>query len=172
MSIKWGIMGTANIAKKNIRALQLSSVKANHQLIAVASRSIEKAKAFIEENCLNQEVTAYGSYDDLLKSDLHAVYIPLPSAVHLEWVIKAAQAKKHILLEKPTALNSETYQLMMAECVKYNVFLMDGVMFMHHSRLDRLRDILKDPFTGKVSKLDIFSIVYETTIYYTDPTYK
>ena len=72
-------------------------------VVAVGSRTIEKAKAFIKE--IGAEAAkAYGSYEEVLNDPaVHGVYIPLPSSMHLEWVKKAAAKGKHILLEKPIA---------------------------------------------------------------------
>ena len=91
--MKWGILGCAEIARKNIRAIKLAE---SSELIAIASRDLEKAKKFAVENCLSLEsVQLYGSYDELLAdSTVDAVYIPLPTNLHLEWVTKAATARK------------------------------------------------------------------------------
>lgn len=74
-------------------------------MVAVGSRSLQTAEAFIRDTGLGQEVAAYGSYQEVLQNpDVDAIYIPLPSAFHLEWVRKAAAAHKHVLLEKPIAV--------------------------------------------------------------------
>ena len=106
MKINIGILGCAEIARKNIRAIKLSK---HCRLIAIASRSIEKARAFSKENDLDEDtVKIYGNYDDLLMdNDVDAIYLPLPTSEHLHWSIKVANAYKHILLEKPCALSSE-----------------------------------------------------------------
>ena len=88
---------------------------------------------------------------------LEVVYIPLPTALHEEWVIKAAQAKKHILLEKPCGVSLESLSRMLAVCEEHHVRLMDGVMFMHYKRLDKLQRVLEDPLTGAVIKCVIDS---------------
>jgi hypothetical protein len=62
------------------------------------------------------------------------VYLPLPTSLHLEWVVKCAQAKKHILCEKPVALSREDLEVMLKACKDNGVHFMDGVMFMHHDR--------------------------------------
>ena len=73
-------------------------------VVAVASRSLEKAEKFIKDNDL-ESAKAYSSYDDLLANpEIDAVYAPLPAGLHVKWLCKAAAAKKHILSEKPVAL--------------------------------------------------------------------
>ena len=146
--INWGLISCANIANKNVHAIELSR---NSNLVAIASRSIDKAIAFAAENDLFKTVRLYSSYQDLLDdSNVHAVYLPLPTTLHLEWAIKAANAKKHILIEKPAALDSTELMLILQACRLNNVIFMDGVMFMHHDRTNLLRRCLRDPFAGEV----------------------
>ena len=82
------------------------AVSGNAQVVAVASRSQEKAQAFIDA-CqasvpVAHTVDAVGSYDDLLaRDDIDAVYVPLPTGIRKEWVVKAANAGKHVVVEKP-----------------------------------------------------------------------
>ncbi len=96
--IKWGVLGTANIARGcTIPGMQLTE---NCELYAIAGRSLEKAKQFRREFGFEK---AYGSYEALLADPVvEAVYIPLPNTLHCEWVIKAANAGKHILCENPS----------------------------------------------------------------------
>jgi predicted dehydrogenase len=123
-------------------------------LVAIASRSIEKARAFAEANDVGANVTLYGNYDDLLKNDtIQAVYVPLPTKTHIEWAVKVANAGKHVLLEKPAALTSAELEVIINACNANKVLFMDGVMFMHHDRLDILRVALSDPLVGPVSEL-------------------
>ena len=82
--------------------------------------------------------------------DIDAVYIPLPTTLHLEWVVKAANAHKHILIEKPVAIDADQFYIMIMTCKNNNVLLMDGVMFMHHDRMSTLDMFLKDPRCGQV----------------------
>ncbi len=144
---RWGILSTANIARKNWQAIHNAG---NSALVAVASRDISRARQFIEE-CqasvpLKPAPVPCGSYEELLeRSDIDAVYIPLPTALRKDWVLRAAQAGKHILCEKPCGVSSEEVRAMLEACRKNKVQFMDGVMFMHSRRLPLLRQLLDDP---------------------------
>jgi predicted dehydrogenase len=144
--IRWGILGTANIARKNWKAIQLTG---NSTVAAVASRDLERSRAFIAE-CqaharVETEPRAFASYDQLLASDkVDAVYIPLPTGLRKEWVMRAAAAGKHVVCEKPCAVSVADLREMIEACRKHRVQFMDGVMFMHSRRLPRLREILDD----------------------------
>lgn len=147
---RWGILGTAGIARKNWLAIRLSG---NAQVVAVASRNQESAQRFIDE-CSAQvpqvaPPDALGSYEALLaRDDIDAVYIPLPTAMRQAWVIRAAEAGKHVIGEKPAALNAEQVEQMLAVCQKHNVQYMDGVMFMHSARLPLVRSLLDNSSTA------------------------
>ena len=87
----------------------------------------------------------FGSYAELLASDaVNAVYVPLPTAVRKAWLIRAAEAGKHVLSEKPVAVAAGDAREILAACRRNNVQFMDGVMFMHSRRLDRIREVLGD----------------------------
>jgi predicted dehydrogenase len=142
---RWGILGTANIARKNWKALRLAE---NATLVAVGSREPAKAQKFIDE--CSAEVPfptppAATTYDELLRrSDVDAVYIPLPTGIRREWVVKAAEAGKHILCEKPCGPTAADVRVMLDACRKSRVQFMDGVMFMHSKRLPLLRQAIDD----------------------------
>ena len=85
------------------------------------------------------------SYDELLKRpDVDAVYIPLPTGIRREWVVKAANAGKHVLCEKPCGPDAGELRIMLDACKAKNVQFMDGVMFMHGKRLPLLRSVIDD----------------------------
>jgi predicted dehydrogenase len=88
---------------------------------------------------------AIGGYDDLLaRPDIDAVYIPLPTGLRKEWVMKAAAAGKHVLVEKPVGVTAADVEDIIAACARNRVQFMDGVMFMHGARLKRMRSVLDD----------------------------
>ncbi|POO00282.1 Glucose-fructose oxidoreductase, bacterial [Trema orientale] len=141
-SIRFGILGCADIARKLSRAITLAP---NAELYAVASRSIEKAKAFASSNGFPPHAKIYGSYESLLDDpEIDAVYLPLPTSLHLRWAVLAAQKKKHILIEKPVALNASEFDAILQACESSGVQIMDGTMWMHHPRTAAMRDFLSD----------------------------
>ncbi|XP_059640988.1 uncharacterized oxidoreductase At4g09670-like [Cornus florida] len=140
--INFGIMGCAEIARKVSRAIHLAP---NSILRAIASRSIEKAKRFAIKNSLPDDVKIYGSYDELLDDPcVDAVYMPLPTSLHLQWAVLAAQKKKHILLEKPTALDVDQLDQILEACESNGVQFMDGTMWYHHPRTAKMKALLSD----------------------------
>jgi len=146
---RWGILGTAHIARKNWLAIRHSG---NSALVAVASREEARARRFIEECQAEAPLTppplACGSYEELIqRGDIDAVYIPLPTVVRKEWVIRAAEAGKHVLCEKPCGVTSDDVRAMLDACRRHRVHFMDGVMFMHSRRLPLLRQVLDDSQT-------------------------
>lgn len=143
---RWGILGTAGIARKNWLAMRLCG---NARVAAVASRSTESAQRFIDECSADVPQTirpeAIGSYEALLaRDDIDAVYIPLPTALRQQWVVRAAQAGKHVIGEKPAAINAAQVAEMLSVCREHQVQYMDGVMFMHSQRLPLIRRLLDE----------------------------
>ncbi len=119
---RWGIMSTAQIAKKNWQAIKLAG---NGIVAAVASRSLEKAESFIE-SCqqtvpFDNRPRAFESYDALIDdSEIDAVYVPLPTAMRKDLVIRSARAGKHVLCEKPCAVSASDLDEMIAACAENN----------------------------------------------------
>jgi xylose dehydrogenase (NAD/NADP) len=98
-------------------------------MLGVASRDVSKAAAYSKAHQIPRH---YGSYDELLNDDeINAVYIPLPNHLHLEWVVKAAEKGKHILVEKPLALNAEEVRQMIDASQKNGVYLLEGLWIQH-----------------------------------------
>ncbi|KAG0480399.1 hypothetical protein HPP92_011257 [Vanilla planifolia] len=136
-------MGCAGIARKVSRAIKLAP---NATVVAVASRSEEKARRFIADNHLPEGTRAHGSYDSLLDDpDVDAVYVPLPTSLHLQWAVAAADKGKHVLLEKPTALSVADLDRILEACEAKNLQFMDGTMWMHHPRTAEMQGLLHDP---------------------------
>ena len=156
MILRWGILGAAEIARKNWHAILNSG---NGVVNAVASRDVNRAQRFITD-CqrqfpFGQTPQALGSYEELLaRKDIDAVYIPLPTGLRKEWVLRAAAAGKHIVCEKPCAVHLDDLHEMIEACRKHNVQFIDGVMFMHSRRLDALRVALDDDRTiGRIRRI-------------------
>jgi predicted dehydrogenase len=137
--IRFGFLSTAGIGTKVKRAVDLTE---DAEVTAIASRTIEKAQEWAEKH---QASKAYGTYDELLADpDLDAVYIPLPPAMHAEWTMKAAEAGKHVLCEKPLAANADEAREMAEACRQNGVQLMDGVMWVHHDRTAAMKKIIDE----------------------------
>jgi xylose dehydrogenase (NAD/NADP) len=131
--IRWGVLSTANIG----RAAVIPAIQAarNGEVVAVASRDLEKAKEFAGRLGIPH---AHGSYMALLEAeDIDAIYIPLPNSLHREWTIRAAQAGKHILCEKPLALNADECLEMDAAARQHGVILMEAFMYRFHPRTQK-----------------------------------
>ena len=164
-NLRWGIVGAANIARKNWKAIRNAG---NSTVVAVASRDLKRCRAFIAECQAEAPMAelpkAFGSYEELLAAmDVDAVYIPLPTGIRKEWVIRCAEAGKHIVCEKPCAISVADLREMIAACRKHNVQFMDGVMFMHSRRLERLRSVLDDrKSVGQIKRINsAFSFLAE-----------
>ena len=144
--LRWSILGAANIARKNWKAIWNSQ---NGRVTAVASRDLQRSRRFIDE-CQAQTPCpsaprALGSYEELLAApDVDAVYIPLPTGIRGHWVKRAAEAGKHVICEKPCATRVVELVEMLEACRQNQVQFMDDVMFMHSRRLVRIRAMLDD----------------------------
>ena len=141
--IQFGILGCADIARKVSRAITLAP---NATLYAVGSRSLEKATRFATANGFPPSAKIYGSYEAVLDDpDVDAVYVPLPTSLHLKWAVLAAEKKKRVLLEKPVALNVAELDQILEACESNGVQFMDGTMWMHHPRTSKIKELLFDP---------------------------
>ena len=146
--VRIGILGTARIAKTVIPQIVASE---NADVVAVASRSLDKARQFAGEFGIK---TAYASYDALLTDDtVDAVYIPLPPSMHCEWMIKAAEAGKHVLCEKPLAINAPQAQLMIDAAIRHQIVLLDAVMWYHTARAETMRNCVLSGQLGEVRQV-------------------
>ena len=104
--IRWGILSTANIGLKKVTPAILKSPYS--EVVAVASRDLGKANAYIGELGLTGKARAYGTYEELFADpNIDAIYNPLPNHLHVEMTLAAARAGKHVLCEKPIALNAK-----------------------------------------------------------------
>ncbi|MBW8349594.1 Gfo/Idh/MocA family oxidoreductase [Bacillus sp. IITD106] len=144
--VRWGIISTASIGKRSvIPGIQESE---RNEVVAVASRSLENAKSFAHELGIAK---AYGSYEELLNDpEIDAVYIPLPNHLHKEWTIKAAEAGKHILCEKPIALDEAEAKEMVEACEKAGVVLAEAFMYRHQKRYEDIKKRIKNGEIGEI----------------------
>jgi len=143
---RWGILSTANIGRKAmIPALKKTPMA---EVVAVASRDDEKAKGFAKDLGIPK---SYGSYQALLEdSEIEAVYIPLPNHLHKEWTIRAAEAGKHILCEKPLAINAADCEAMIDAANDNGVILMESFMYRFHPRILAAAEMVR---SGKIGLL-------------------
>ena len=148
--INWGVLGTAGIAKgQTIPGMLLAE---NCNLYAIAGRSIEKARSYQVE--FGFEI-AYDSYDALLSDpNVEAVYIPLPNELHYEWTLKALNAKKHVLCEKPLAPTPTQIKEMFACAKKNGVLLMEAFAYLHSPLMTVLKEEIRSGAIGDVLYLE------------------
>lgn len=146
--VRIGIMGTARIARTVVPQMLESDLAT---VVAVASRSLDRAQQFASEFAIPK---ACGSYDDLLTSDdVDAVYIPLPPSMHCEWTLNAVAAGKHVLCEKPLAINADQAQQMIDAAIRHRVVLLDAVMWYHTARAEAIREIVQTGQLGEVRQI-------------------
>jgi len=142
--IRWGVMSTASIGRHAVNpAIQASS---NGELVAVASRDAVRARDFAAEHGIPRH---HGSYADLLADEeIDAVYVPLPNSLHREWTIRAAEAGKHVLCEKPLGLSEAECREMKAAADAHGVLLMEAFMYRFHPRIDRMLELVQSGAIG------------------------
>jgi xylose dehydrogenase (NAD/NADP) len=144
--LRWGVLSTARIG----RTLFIPGVRASAdtEVIAIASRDPRTGQSVASEL---QIPRAYGSYDALLSdTDVDAIYNPLPNSLHAEWTIRAAEAGKHVLCEKPLARTAQQAQRMAEACARSGVVLMEAFMWRHHPQHARVRALLE---AGEIGEL-------------------
>jgi len=143
--VRWGILSTARIAAERlIPAFHESEIA---ELVAVASRDYERGRQFASKHRIPQ---AYGSYDELLAdSSIDAVYIPLPNHLHREWSIRAMDAGKHVLCEKPLSTSAADGRSMFEASKRNSVLLMEGFMYRFHRQTQRVRELLAKGIIGQ-----------------------
>jgi predicted dehydrogenase len=143
--LRWGILSTARIA----RTLFVPGVRAGTEtrVVAVGSRSLPAAREFADALDIPR---AHGSYEELLHDpEVDAIYIALPNSLHTEWTVRAAQAGKHVLCEKPLARRAADARRMADACQAAGVVLMEAFMWRHHPQHARVRALLDDGVIGE-----------------------
>ncbi|MFO0891842.1 MAG: Gfo/Idh/MocA family oxidoreductase [Isosphaeraceae bacterium] len=134
-SLRWGILGCARITRRGL----IPGIAASRTgvLTAIASRDLETARAWAGEFSVPR---AYGGYTEVLADpEIDAVYIPLPNELHRPWVVAAADAGKHVLCEKPLALDADEARSMVENCRSRGVLLMEAFMWRHQPRTLEIR---------------------------------
>lgn len=148
--VKWGVLGTADIAKGcTIPGMQMAD---NCELYAIAGRSAQKAEQFKTEFGFEK---AYDSYEALLAdSEVEAVYIPLPNHLHYEWVMKAIEAGKNILCEKPMTPTAKMAEELFAAAEAKGVILMEAFAYLHSPYVQSLKDVIDSGIIGDIQYIE------------------
>ena len=145
--VRWGVLGAANIAvRKVIPAMQAS---ARTPVVAIASRDRAKAETAARELGIAR---AYGSYEELLAdSEVDAIYNPLPNHLHVPWTIRAAEAGKHVLCEKPIALSADEARQLLAVRQRTGVHIGEAFMVRSHPQWLAVREMVREGRIGTLS---------------------
>jgi predicted dehydrogenase len=146
--VRWGVLGAANIAvRKVIPAMQRSG---RTPVVAIASRDRAKAEAAARELGIPK---AYGSYEELLADpDVEAVYNPLPNHLHVPWTVRAAEAGKHVLCEKPIALSADEARRLVTVRDRMRVCIGEAFMVRNHPQWLAVRDLVRE---GRIGTLRV-----------------
>jgi predicted dehydrogenase len=156
--LRWGVLGTAKIAiEKVIPPMQSGTYS---QVEAIASRDTARAEAAAAHLGLAR---AYGSYEALLADTaIDAVYIPLPNHMHVEWTIKAAEAGKHVLCEKPIALNAREAERLLEVRDRTGVRIQEGFMVRTHPQWLKVRELVTGGAIGRLQAIQGFFSFHKT----------
>jgi predicted dehydrogenase len=149
MTLRWGILGTGGIAKKFVEGLQ--QIADRCPVVAVGSRSLDSARTFAATvpGC-----RAHGSYQALLDDPtVDVVYVALLNHQHAEWCIRAAQAGKHVLCEKPATMTAAELERVLGSVRTAGTFFMEGFLYRCHPRWAKLRELIASGVIGEVRLL-------------------
>lgn len=149
--IRWGILGASNFALKTmVPALHQAR---GSQVVALASRSPEKARPFSD---VLPDLRVEESYDGLLAApDIDAIYVPLPNHLHVDWTVKALEAGKHVLCEKPMAMEAPDFDRLIAARDTAGRLAAEGFMIVHHPQWRMARDILAEGRLGELGHVEV-----------------
>lgn len=161
-TLRWGLLSTANINRSVIPPLRHS---ARNQLVAVASRDKARADEYARKWQIPQ---TFGSYEELLNApDIDVIYNSLPNGLHAEWTIKAAQAGKHILCEKPIGVTPAEVDAMVDATRKAGVVVTEAFMYRHHPQTIKVKELVDGGAIGQLRLIRgsfTFNIARETDI--------
>jgi D-xylose 1-dehydrogenase (NADP+, D-xylono-1,5-lactone-forming) len=144
-TVSWGFLSTANI---NDKLLAGAAESDRADVIAVASRDAARAEAYARERGIER---AYGSYEELLADpDVEAVYISLPNSLHVEWSIRALEAGKHVLCEKPLSRRAADVERAFDVAEESGRLLMEAFMYRHNPQTARLKELADGGAIGRL----------------------
>ncbi|MCB0094815.1 MAG: Gfo/Idh/MocA family oxidoreductase, partial [Caldilineaceae bacterium] len=147
--IRWGIISTANINKALLNPIRQAT---RSELSAVASRDGQRARDYAAAENIPK---AYGSYEEMLADpDIDVVYNPLPNALHKEWTVKAAQAGKHVLCEKPLVTNLADLAAVEAAANTNGVTIFEAFMYLHHPQTRKALEMVQAGNLGTVQQIN------------------
>lgn len=147
-AVQWGILSTARINDAILRAAGESE---RTEVVAVASRDRERGDSYAREHGIGR---AYGSYDELLADDdVEVVYNSLPNSLHVEWSIRALEAGKHVLCEKPLDRRVEAVERAFDAADRAGRLLMEAFMYRHHPQTQKAAQLVRDGAIGELRQL-------------------
>lgn len=150
--VVWGILSVSDHYRQRVHTNVVKSPLIN--MHAIASRSKEKAVSFAKEFGIPR---ACGSYEELLADkEIEAVYIPLPNTLHAPWVKKCADAGKHVLCEKPFAMDAGEAEDAIRHAERKGVLVMEAFMYRFHPQWQRAREIVKSGELGEYTQCTPF----------------
>ena len=154
--LRWGLLSTARINQALIGPLRSSK---RNTLAAIGSRSQETANAYAKEHKIGK---AYGSYEALLADpEIDVIYNPLPNHMHAEWTIKAVEAGKHVLVEKPIALTVAEVDAMAVAAQKHQRVVAEAFMYRHHPQTIKVVEMVQSGKLGKINYVrGLFNAVF------------
>ena len=145
MAVKWGIISTADI---NGKLLAGAAPSDEVEVVAVGSRDLSRARAFADRHGIER---AYGSYEDLLADpEVEAVYNPLPNTMHVDWSIKALEAGKHVLCEKPMDRDPAAVERAFDVADRTGLLLTEAFMWRHNPQTRRVVELLAEGVVGEL----------------------
>ncbi|MEM4391746.1 MAG: Gfo/Idh/MocA family oxidoreductase [Candidatus Nitrosotenuis sp.] len=142
--LRFGVLGCSRIAETSVIPAIINSGLS--ELGIIGSRSQKKAYEFAEKFSCSKS----GTYEDVLNSDVDAIYVSLPVGLHEEWAIKAAKAGKHILCEKSSTTSYKSACRMVDTCKEHNVRILEAFMFRFHPQHKKVQDLIRTNALGKV----------------------
>jgi predicted dehydrogenase len=143
--LNWGILGAGGIARVFVNALRFSKTG---RAAAVASQTPSKLQSLADDFSIPKR---YATYEALLQDpEIDAIYLSTIHPLHAEWAIKAAEAGKHLLVEKPIGMNAAEAQAMIDAAAQHDVFLMEAFMYRCHPQMQKLRELIEQGAIGEV----------------------
>lgn len=156
MKLNWGVLGAAKIAREKVIPAMNGSDE--YRVYGIASRSLDRARATADQMGIPK---AYGSYEELIADpEIHVIYNPLPNHLHVEYTLKCIEAGKHVLCEKPIALESADIKKLIAARDRYQVKVGEAFMVDSHPQWIKTRDLVQSGALGNLKLIQGFFSYY------------